>query len=166
MLFKSYPFLAPPLGSAFWLRKGARGPNGRKIMESIGFWYSNPTHFWRPSRIRFLAPNYLRSPNGRKIMEPIRFWHSNPKHVWHPSRIRFLAPNKLRSLNGICFLAPKERRSSSWQREIAPEFHSWDFNLTNPYNCCNLLRRMYAALQREPHFEKEPASIRETVADF
>ena len=25
-------------------------------MESISFWYSNPTDFWHPSRIRFLAP--------------------------------------------------------------------------------------------------------------
>ena len=81
-------------------------------------------------------------PKRRKIMESICFCYSIPKHFWHPSRIPCLAPKRLRSPNGICCLAPKKFRSSSWQRDIAPEFHSWEFNLTNPYKCCNVLRRM------------------------
>ena len=49
--------------------KKLRSPNGGKINESIQcFLYSNPRHFWNPSRIRILVPKTFRSPNGRKIL--------------------------------------------------------------------------------------------------
>ena len=74
-LWNRYVFGIHPY--VFWRRKNSGAQTGWKIMESIGFWYSNPIHFWRPpSRIRYLAPNRLRSPNGRKIMESIGFWYS------------------------------------------------------------------------------------------
>ena len=63
LVFKSYNISGTPLGSDFWLRR-LRSPNGRKIMESICFWYSNPTHVWRPSRIRFLAGKNSGSQTG------------------------------------------------------------------------------------------------------
>ena len=83
-----------PLGADFWLRKVSEPKREEHNGIDRFLILKNPTHFWRPSRIRFLAPKKLRNPNGRKIMESIGFWYSNPTHFWRPSRIRFLARKK------------------------------------------------------------------------
>eukprot|EP00959_Pyramimonas_sp_CCMP1952_P101819 2129962-Pyramimonas_sp.AAC.1 len=50
-----------------------------------------------------------------------------------------------------------------WQSDVVPKHQIWDFSRGNPSSCCRVLKRMGAALRREPHVEPETPSILEHI---